>query len=128
MLAVNVGAQIASFVTNPVTARVLANMQEATAQASRCSNRTRPISRRRIFGVTLRPPRRPRHDLGQPAERLVTAVRGDAQVKTDRSVFTSNGAAVRPTRRVGFGLPHPAIVVKGQADGVSRSGAWWGGR
>jgi HK97 family phage major capsid protein len=42
MLAGNVGAEITSFVTNPTTALILANMKEATGSASRCWRRTPP--------------------------------------------------------------------------------------
>ncbi len=49
---------------------------------------------------------------GLPAERVVTAVRRDADVTADRSVFfTSDRVAVRATCRIGFGFPHiPALV------------------
>ncbi|WP_342778757.1 hypothetical protein [Geodermatophilus aquaeductus] len=48
---------------------------------------------------------------GLPAERVVTAVRRDADVQADQSVlFTSD--RVRATCRVGFGFPHPAALVR----------------
>ena len=50
---------------------------------------------------------------GLPAEQVVTAVRRDADVKADRSVFsTSDRAAVRATCRVGFGSPHTAVLTR----------------
>ncbi len=43
---------------------------------------------------------------GLPAEQVVTAVRRDAEVMADRSVFlTSDRVAVRATCWVGFRLP-----------------------
>ena len=68
-----------------------------------------------IFGVPLpTSPEAPAGTVwGLPAERVVTAVRRDAEVKADRSVFfTSDRVAVRATMRAGFGFVHPQSVVK----------------
>ena len=68
-----------------------------------------------IFGVPLPiSPEAPAGTVwGLPAERVVTAVRRDAEVKADRSVFfTSDRVAVRATCRVGFGFPHTAALVR----------------
>ncbi len=72
-------------------------------------------TRRMIFGVPLpTSPEAPAGTVwGLPAERVVTAVRRDAEVKADRSVFfTSDRVAVRATCRVGFGFPHTAALVR----------------
>ncbi|MGY1692342.1 phage major capsid protein [Geodermatophilus sp. SYSU D01105] len=116
MLAANVGAQLTAFVTNPATALVLANMKEATGSGKPLlqPDPTQP-TRRVIFGVPLlTSPEAPAGTVwGLPAERVVTAVRRDAEVKADRSVFfTSDRVAVRATCRVGFGFPHMAALVR----------------
>jgi hypothetical protein len=50
---------------------------------------------------------------GLTAERVVTAVRRDAEVRADRSVFfTSDRVAVRATCRVGFGFPRTAAPIR----------------
>jgi hypothetical protein len=44
---------------------------------------------------------------------VVTAVRRDAEIKTDRSVlFTSDRVAIRGTCLVGIGFPHTAALVR----------------
>jgi HK97 family phage major capsid protein len=116
MLAANVGAQLTAFVTNPVTALVLANLKEATGSGKPLlqPDPTQP-TRRMIFGVPLlTSPEAPVGTVwGLPAERVVTAVRRDSEVKADRSVFfTSDRVAVRATCRVGFGFPHTAALVR----------------
>jgi len=68
-----------------------------------------------VFGVPLlTSPEAPVGTIwGLPAERVVTAVRRDAEVQADRSVFfTSDRGAVRATCRVGFGFPHTAALVR----------------
>ena len=116
MLAANVGTQLTAFVTNPVTALVLANMKEATGSGKPLlqPDPTQP-TRRVIFGVPLlTSPEAPVGTVwGLPAERVVTAVRRDADVQADRSVsFTSDRVAVRATCRVGFGFLHTAALVR----------------
>jgi hypothetical protein len=69
---------------------------------------------------------------GLPAERAVTAVRRDAEVKADRSVFfTSDRVAVRATCRVVFGFPHTTglvpirLAASWQDLGSGRLTPWW---
>ncbi|MGY1683916.1 phage major capsid protein [Geodermatophilus sp. SYSU D01176] len=117
MLAANVGAQLTAFVTSRATALVLANMKEATGSGKPPlqPDPTQPTRSRMIFGVPLlNSPEAPVGTVwGLPADRLVTAVRHDAEVKADRSVFfTSDRVAVRATCRVGFGFPHTAALVR----------------
>ncbi|GAA4740647.1 hypothetical protein GCM10023328_22290 [Modestobacter marinus] len=89
----------ADFVTNPVTALVLANLKEATGSGKPLlSPDPTPATRRVIFGVPL--PTSPEAPVGTiwglPADRVVTAVQRNAEVKADRSVFfTSDRVAVR---------------------------------
>jgi len=116
MLAGNVGVEITSFVTNPATALVLANLKEATGSGKPLleADPTKP-TRRMIFGVPLlTSPEAPVGTIwGLPAERVVTAVRRDADVTADRSVFfTSDRVAVRATCRIGFGFPHTSALVR----------------
>jgi hypothetical protein len=132
MLAANVGAQLTAFVTNPATALVLANMKEATGSGKPLlqPDPTQP-TRRMIFGVPLltSPEAAVGTVWGLPAERVVTAVRRDAEVKADRSVFfTSDRVAVRATCRVGFGQHrstgsegsrHPRAGPAGSVSGVA---------
>lgn len=116
MFAANIGAQLTAFVTNPTTALVLANMKEATGSGKPLlqPDPTQP-TRRMIFGVPLltSPEATVGTIWGLPADRVVTAVRRDADVPADRSVFfTSDRVAVRATCRVGFGFPHTAALVR----------------
>jgi len=116
MLAGNVGADLTSFVTNPTTALVLANMKEASGSGKPLlgADPTQP-TRRVIFGVPLlTSPEAPVGTIwGMSAARVTTVVRRDAEVKADRSVFfTSDRVAVRATCRVGFGFPHTAALVR----------------
>ncbi|MCW2675562.1 MAG: capsid protein, partial [Modestobacter sp.] len=116
MLAGNVGAELTSFVTNPTTALVLANMKEPSGSGKPLlgADPTQP-TRRVIFGVPLlTSPEAPVGTIwGMSAARVTTVVRRDAEVKADRSVFfTSDRVAVRATCRVGFGFPHTAGLVR----------------
>jgi HK97 family phage major capsid protein len=116
MLAGNVGANLTSFVTNPTTALVLANMKEASGSGKPLlgADPTQP-TRRVIFGVPLltSPEAAVGTIWGMSAARVTTVVRRDAEVKADRSVFfTSDRVAVRATCRVGFGFPHTAALVR----------------
>jgi hypothetical protein len=90
MLAANVGAQITAIVTNPATALVLANMKEATRSGKPLlqPDPTQPTCRM-IFGVLLltSPEAAVGTIRGLPAERVVTAVRCDAEVTADRSAI-----------------------------------------
>jgi hypothetical protein len=85
-----VGAEITSFVTNPTTALVRANMKEATGSGKPLleADPTKP-TRRMIFGVLLiTSPEAPVGTIwGMSAGRVTTVVRRDAEVKADRSVF-----------------------------------------
>jgi HK97 family phage major capsid protein len=116
MLAGNVGAELTSFIANPATALVLANLKEATGSGKPLlgADPTQP-ARRVIFGVPLlTSPEAPVGTIwGMSAARVTTVVRRDAEVKADRSVFfTSDRVAVRATCRVGFGFPHTAALVR----------------
>src|SRR3954468_22625170 len=116
MLAGNVGAEITSFVANPVTALVLANLKDQTGSGRPLlqADPTKP-TRRMIFGVpVLTSPEAPVGTIwGMSAARVTTVVRRAANVQADRSVFfTSDRVAVRATCRVGFGFPHPAALVR----------------
>src|SRR3712207_4645897 len=105
MLAADVGAQLTAFVADPVTALVLANVERP---AGRSATPTRPAGW--SSGAAAEFPGGPAGTVwGLPAERMVTAVRRDADVKADGSVFsTSDRVAVRATCRVAFGSPHTA--------------------
>ncbi len=129
MLAANVGAQLTAFVTNPATALVLPNLKEATGSGKPLLDPD-PIqpTHRMIFGVPLlTSPEAPIGTVwGLPAERVVTAVRRDAEVKADRSVFfTSDRVAVRATCRAGFDFPHTAALVRFR---LAASGSGWRAR
>src|SRR3954451_14513658 len=106
MLAANVGAQLTAFVTDPATALVLANMKEANGSGKPLlSPDPTQATRRMIFGVPLlTSPEAPAGTVwGLPAERVVTAVRRDANVTADRSVFfTSPGLSSRVSASAAF--------------------------
>lgn len=117
MLAGNVGAELTSFVTNPTTALVLANLKEATGSGKPLLMDADPSkrTRRMIVGVPLLTfPEAPVGTIwGMSAARVTTVVRRDAEVKADRSVFfTSDRVAVRATCRVGFGFPRTSALVR----------------
>jgi HK97 family phage major capsid protein len=116
MLAGNVGAEITSFVTNPTTALVLANLKETSGSGKPLLEPDpTKATRRMIFGVPLlTSPDAPVGTIwGMSAGRVTTVVRRDAEVQADRSVFfTSDRVAVRATCRIGFGFPHTAALVR----------------
>ena len=116
MLAGNVGAELTSFVANPATALILANLKDQTGSGRPLlqADPTKP-TRRMIFGVpVLTSPEAPVGTIwGMSAARVTTVVRRDAEVKADRSVFfTSDRVAVRATCRIGFGFPHTAALIR----------------
>src|SRR5688500_10482682 len=100
MLCASTRAQLTALVVNPAT------LVQGNMEATRVGRATA------VAGPDPADPPGPAPS-GLPAERVVTAVRRDADVTADRSVFfTSDRVAVRATCRIGFGFPHAAALVR----------------
>jgi HK97 family phage major capsid protein len=112
----NVSAAVTAFACSPGTALLLSMLKEQTGSNKHLlsPDPTSP-TKRTISGVPLfvSPAIADGIVWAIPSAHVVVAIRTDAAVETDRSVyFTSDRTAIRATLRVGVGFTHPAAVTK----------------
>jgi HK97 family phage major capsid protein len=115
-LAETVGATVSAFVTSPAVALALAKIKTGTGSNAPLlgSDPTAP-TKRTIAGVPLMVSSAVAAGTvwAIPFQRTVLGMRKDVEVTTDTSAFfTSDRTAVRAILRAGFGMPHPAAIVK----------------
>lgn len=110
------GTSITSWVTSPATALELATMKVSDdARVPLLSLDPAQPARRTIEGLPLLVSPRVKAGVvwGLPSSRVITALRSDATIDTSNDAyFSSDRVAIRATMRVGFGMPHPAAVVR----------------
>lgn len=111
-----VGAEITHFVAHPTDALALAQVKRGTGSNEPLlqPDPTKP-SRRTVSGVPLlvSPAVSQGTIFGVPQDRVYVAMREDAEVSSDSSVFyTSDRVAVRAKLRAGFAFPHEEAIVK----------------
>jgi HK97 family phage major capsid protein len=115
-LAETVGATVTSFVTSPATALALAKVKTGTgSNAPLLGQDATSATSRQILGVPLYVSAAVAANTAWALDRtrVWLVLRDDTTVEADRSVFfTSDRVAVKATMRIGFGLVHPASVVK----------------
>jgi HK97 family phage major capsid protein len=111
-----VGARITSFILHPTDALAFAKIKSGTGFNTPLlqPDPTQP-TRSVVFGVPMLVSPQAAQGViwGLAADRILTVLREDATVETDRSVyFTSDRVAVKGVMRIGFAFLHNAAVVK----------------
>lgn len=111
-----VGANVDSLVTSPAEALALTTLKEATGSNKPLLGSDPSVpGRRTVYGRPLLVSSAVgvKTAWAIPKDRVFVAIRSDAKIEVDRSVFfTSDRVAVKATMRVGFAWPHPLAIVK----------------
>ena len=111
------GANIDNWVTTPAEAQALSTLKEQSGSTKPLlgADVTQPTGRQ-IYGrplIATAAGVATKTAWGIPRDRVIVAVRSDATVELDKSVFfTSDRVAVKATMRVAILFPHPLAIVK----------------